>query len=77
MRFRGFYVKKGVPEDRLEWLKWAFQKAYFQDSYQAYNEKKFMNLIDSFRNTEGSVELINNTANIYRETYKAMGLLSE
>ena len=75
MRFRGFYVKKGVDADRLEWLQWAFQKAFFQESYQAYNEKKFMNLIDSFRDTEGSIELINATAQIYRDTYKAMGLI--
>ncbi|MFQ5955165.1 MAG: tripartite tricarboxylate transporter substrate binding protein, partial [Kiloniellales bacterium] len=53
MRFRGFYVKKGVPEDRLKWLKWAFQKAYERPSYQAFNKKKFMDLIPSFRDTEG------------------------
>ena len=76
-RYRGFYVKKGIPEDRLKWLQWAFQKAFFQPSYQAYNEKKFMNLIDSFRDTEGSKELINATANIYRDTYKKMGILKE
>ncbi len=75
LRFRGFYVKKGVPEDRLKWLQWAFQKAYFQPSYQAYNKKKFMDLIDSFRDTEGAIELINATADNYRKTYKAMGLI--
>jgi tripartite-type tricarboxylate transporter receptor subunit TctC len=58
-RFRGFYVKKGVPEDRLKWLQWAFQKAFFQPSYQAFNEKKYMNLIDSYRDGAGSVVLIN------------------
>ncbi len=75
MRFRGFYVKKGVPEDRLEWLQWAFQKAYFQPSYQAYNKTKFMDLIDSFRDTAGAVELINQTAEGYKAVYKEMGLI--
>ena len=75
MRFRGFYVKKGVPEDRLNWLKWAFQKAYFQESYQAYNKKKFMDLIDSFRDTEGAIELINQTGENYKQAYKDMGLI--
>ena len=75
MRFRGFYVMKGVPEDRLEWLKWAFQKAYSQPSYQAYNEKKYMNLIDSFRDTDGAIELINQTMNIYRDAYKKLGMI--
>jgi tripartite-type tricarboxylate transporter receptor subunit TctC len=74
-RFRGFYVKKDVPEDRLEWLKWAFQKAFFTQSYQDYNKSKFMDLIDSFHNTDGAIELINQTADIYRARYKAMGLM--
>ncbi len=74
-RFRGFYVKKGIPDDRLKWLQWAFQKAFFQQSYQDYNKSKFMDLIDSFRDTAGSIELINGTADIYRNTYKDMGLI--
>ena len=74
MRYRGFYVKKGVPEDRLAWLQWAFQKAFFQESYQEYNKSKFMDLIDSFRDTDGSIELINQTVGIYKEAYEAMGL---
>ena len=75
MRFRGFYVKKGVPEDRLKWLQWAFQKAFFQPSYQAYNKSKFMDLIDSFRDTEGAIALIHKTGEGYRKVYKEMGLI--
>jgi len=74
MRYRGIYVKAGIPEDRLKWLQWAFQKSFYEPSFQKYNEKKFMNLINSFRDTEGSKKLINQTAQIYRETYKKMGL---
>jgi len=73
-RFRGFYVVKGIPDDRLAWLQWAFQKAFFQQSYQDYNESKFMNVIDSFRDAAGTVELINSTADIYRTRYKEMGI---
>ena len=74
LRFRGFYVKAGTPEDRVKWLQWAFQKAYCEESYQAYNESKFMTLIESFRDTEGSKELITTTVAQYRDVYKAMGL---
>jgi len=74
LRFRGFYVAKGTPPDRVKWLQWAFQKAFCQDSYQKYNEKKFMNLIESFRDTEGSKELITNTVTQYRDVYKAIGI---
>ena len=75
MRFRGFYVNAAAPPDRVKWLQWAFQKGYHQDSYQAFNKKKFMDLIPSFRDTEGAKKLINETMEIYRKTYKEMGLI--
>jgi len=77
MRYRGFYVHKNAPADRVKWLQWAFQKAYFTPGYQAYNKKKFMDLIDSFRDTAGSRELIEETVGIYRAAYKKMGLLKK
>jgi tripartite-type tricarboxylate transporter receptor subunit TctC len=73
-RFRGFYVHKDAPADRVEWLQWAFQKAYCEDSYQKYNESKYMTLIESYRDTQGSRDLITNTVAQYREVYKSMGL---
>ena len=69
-RFRGFYTHKGVPADRVEWLQWAFQKGFYTDSYQAFNKKKFMDLIPSFRDTDGARTLINETMEIYKKTYK-------
>ena len=74
LRFRGFYVHKDAPADRVKWLQWAFQKAYCQPSYQKYNESKFMTLIESFRDTDGSRQLINTTVKQYRDVYKEMGL---
>ena len=73
-RFRGFYVHADAPADRVKWLQWAFQKAYCQPSYQEFNESKFMTLIESFRDTEGSRELITSTIAQYRDVYKEMGL---
>jgi tripartite-type tricarboxylate transporter receptor subunit TctC len=75
MRYRGFYVHKDAPADRVKWLQWAFQKAYFSPEYQAFNKKKFMDLIDSFRDTQGSRELIEETMGVYRSAYKEMGLI--
>ncbi|MGX9354705.1 tripartite tricarboxylate transporter substrate binding protein [Roseobacteraceae bacterium S113] len=74
LRFRGFYVHADAPADRVEWLQWAFQRAYCEDSYQGFNESKFMTVIDSFRDTDGSKELITQTIGQYRDVYKAMGL---
>lgn len=73
-RFRGFFVHKDAPRERVEWLQWAFQKAYCQKSYLDFNEKKYMTLIESFRDTAGSRELINQTIGQYRTVYKQMGL---
>jgi tripartite-type tricarboxylate transporter receptor subunit TctC len=73
-RFRGFYVHKSAPADRVAWLQWAFQKAYCQPSYQKYNESKYMTLIESYRDTAGTRELITGTVKQYRDVYKAMGL---
>jgi hypothetical protein len=73
-RFRGFYVHKGAPSDRVEWLKWAFQRGYCEDSYQKFNESKFMNVIDSYRDTAGAVKLINESIDQYRAVYKSMGM---
>ncbi len=74
LRFRGFYVHKDAPADRVEWLRWAFQRGYCEDSYQAFNESKFMTVIDSYRDTDGSKELIARSIDQYRDVYKAMGL---
>ena len=74
LRFRGFYVHRDAPKDRVDWLKWAFQRGYCEDSYQKFNDSKFMTVIDSYRDTEGSIALINATIPQYRKVYKQMGL---
>jgi tripartite-type tricarboxylate transporter receptor subunit TctC len=74
LRFRGFYVHADAPYNRVQWLQWAFQRAYCQDSYQKFNESKFMTVIDSYRDTAGARELINGSIVQYRDVYKAMGL---
>jgi len=74
LRFRGFYVHKDAPSDRVDWLKWAFQRGYCEDSYQKFNESKFMTVIDSYRDTAGAIKLINSSIDQYREVYKSMGM---
>ena len=74
LRFRGFYVHKDAPSDRVDWLKWAFQRGYCEDSYQPFNESKFMTVIDSYRDTDGAIEMINGAIAQYRDVYKEMGL---
>ena len=74
LRFRGFYVHKDAPADRVAWLQWAFQKAFCEKSYQDFNESKYMNLIESFRDSDGARELITATIAQYRDVYKQLGM---
>ncbi|WP_218940026.1 tripartite tricarboxylate transporter substrate binding protein [Denitrobaculum tricleocarpae] len=73
-RFRGFYVKRDVPKDRTEFLAAACKAGFETEGFQAFNEKKFMNLINSYRDTEGSVKLINDAVQTYRAVYKELGI---
>ena len=73
-RFRGFYVKKGVPQDRLSFLQAACDAGFKEESYAAFNEKKYMHLIDSYRDTQGSIELINGAVDTYQTIYKQLGI---
>lgn len=74
LRYRGFYVHKDAPADRVKWLQWAFQKAYCDPEYQKFNKSKYMHLIDSYRDTEGTKKLINETVDIYKAAYKELGI---
>lgn len=74
LRFRGFYAKKGVPTDRLAYLEQIFAAGFEQDSFQAFNQKKYMNLIDSYRNSEDSISLLNGAVDTYQSVYRDLGL---
>ena len=41
LRFRGFYVHADAPAIVLN-AKMAFQRGYCEDSYQAFNDSKFI-----------------------------------
>lgn len=73
-RFRGFYVKKGVPQDRVDYLAAACEAGFNNPDYAAFNESKYMHIIDSYRDTEGSIELINGAVETYRAMYEQLGI---
>ncbi|MGI9493024.1 MAG: tripartite tricarboxylate transporter substrate binding protein [Geminicoccaceae bacterium] len=74
LRFRGFYIHPDVPEDRKRFLEATCKQGFDSASFQEFNESKYMTLIDSYRDTAGSVELINNAAETYTAVYKELGL---
>ena len=74
LRFRGFFVKKGVPQERIDFLSAACKAGFNTKSFQEFNKKKFMHLIDSFRDTKGSIKLVNQAVKTYQDVYKKLGI---
>jgi tripartite-type tricarboxylate transporter receptor subunit TctC len=74
MRFRGFFARKGVPQDRLKYLEWAFHEAWQSDSFQKFNRSKYMHLINSYRNMEDGKKLIRDAISSYSVVYKDLGI---
>ncbi len=73
-RFRGFFVKAGVPAERVAYLEAACQAGFKNAGFQKFNKSKFMDLIDSYRDTEGSIALIEKATATYRDMYKRLGI---
>ena len=53
----------------------ALRQAFDSDEFQSFNEKKYMHLVDSYRDTAGSRELITETIGTYKAVYKDLGIL--
>ncbi|MBW2307377.1 MAG: tripartite tricarboxylate transporter substrate binding protein [Deltaproteobacteria bacterium] len=74
-RFRGFFIRKGVPENRVKWLEEACRKAFNSESFQKFNRSKYMHLIDSYRDVEGGKKLVRDTVETYKAMYKKLGII--
>ena len=75
LRFRGFYTLPAVPEARRKYLEAALREAFDSDGFQAFNRKKYMHLIDSYRDTAGSKKLIAAAIDTYKAVYKEIGII--
>ncbi|MGI9510334.1 MAG: tripartite tricarboxylate transporter substrate binding protein, partial [Geminicoccaceae bacterium] len=75
LRFRGFYIHPDVPEDRKRFLEATCKQGFDSAEFQTFNESKYMTLIDSYRDTAGSQELIAGAVDTYTAVYKEIGLI--
>lgn len=75
LRWRGFFVRKGTPADRVKVLEKAFAGAWQSGSFQEFNRKAYMHLIKSYRDAEGARKLISSSIETYRQIYKEIGLI--
>ncbi|MGI9410069.1 MAG: tripartite tricarboxylate transporter substrate-binding protein [Hyphomicrobiaceae bacterium] len=70
LRFRGFFVRRGIPHARLAYLQKLFAAGYKTSSFQKFNESKYMTIIDPFRNAQSATSLINQTIENYSQSYE-------
>jgi tripartite-type tricarboxylate transporter receptor subunit TctC len=75
LRFRGFWTRPDVPEDRRAFLEQACEQAWRSDSFQAFNEQNYMHLIDSYRGAQASKQMIEASIDSYTAVYKEIGLI--
>lgn len=75
LRFRGFFVKKDTASDRVKYLDALCKAGFNEAGFQKFNEAKYMNLIDSYRDSAGAKELIEKSIASYKEIYKEIGLV--
>ena len=54
----------------VKFLSQVCKAGFNTESYQAFNTKKYMHLIDSFRDTKGSIMLIDDAVKTYKAAYK-------
>lgn len=72
LRFRGFYVKNGTDPDIVAYLEDVFRSGFNGPTFQKFNEQKYMHLIESYRDRNASIGLIEETVDQYQATYRDM-----
>ena len=65
LRFRGFFVRSGVPGKIRSYLESCFRQAYQSSSFQAFNREKYMHLMDSYRNGDEAKKLVGDAIATY------------
>jgi tripartite-type tricarboxylate transporter receptor subunit TctC len=73
-RFRGFYGPKGMAEDRAKYMEWAIKEAWNSPEFQKFNKSKYMDLVESYRDSEGAKEMIAESVEAYKKLYKELGI---
>jgi tripartite-type tricarboxylate transporter receptor subunit TctC len=75
LRFRGFFVHRNVPKERIKFLEWVFAQGFNSPEFQDFNKKGYMDLIQSYRDSKGAKKLINEAITVYTNVYKEIGLI--
>lgn len=66
-RTRLFLVPGKTPPERIAYLEWAFKQGYDSKEFQKFNEQKYMNLVQSYYNTEAATKFLNEMLTTYQD----------
>lgn len=77
LRYRGFFVHPGIGDKKIAYFEEGCKQAYESESFQKFNQAKFMDLIPSYRDREGSVKLIEDSIKTYEEVFSKLGLVKK
>jgi tripartite-type tricarboxylate transporter receptor subunit TctC len=72
-RFRGFFTHCQVPDRIRLYLDKCFKQAYQSPTFSEFNRKKYMNLIDSYRNSDNAKKVVGDAIEIYRYLLQNFG----
>ena len=75
LKWRAFWAKGDVPDERKKYLEAAFKAAWETEEFQKFNRSKYMHIVKSYYGIDEAVELMEGDLVTFRETLKAMGLL--
>jgi tripartite-type tricarboxylate transporter receptor subunit TctC len=71
--WRGLMVKAGTPPEIVEKLRDAFEKAYQDPEYRAFERDRFLDLVPGFYRGEDFQRSINQTIELYRNVLRQLG----
>ena len=73
-RWRAFFGPKGMPADRAKYMEWAIGEAWKSPEFQAFNKSKYMDMVDSYRNSTDTKKMITEEIASYRNLFKKLGI---
>ncbi len=74
LRFRGMFIKKGAPQEIIEYLAEVFAQAYRSEEHQEFVVRKSLDIVDSFRSREDTIKILEDSLGVYASASKELGL---
>lgn len=74
LRFRGMFVKKGAPQEIVDYLAGVFTQAYMSDEHQDFIKRKNLDIVDSYRSRDDTAGLLQEALGVYADAFRDLGM---